>query len=52
MKLVDEKMLRAVVSMPSNIFANTGTNVSIIFIDKGNTTGKVVLVFCKKQNSK
>jgi type I restriction enzyme M protein len=44
MKLVDEKMLRAVVSMPSNIFANTGTNVSIIFIDKGNTTGKVVLV--------
>ena len=44
MKLVDEKMLRAVVSMPSNIFANTGTNVSILFIDKGNTTGNVVLV--------
>ncbi|MCL2185020.1 MAG: type I restriction-modification system subunit M [Treponema sp.] len=43
-KLVDEKMLRAVVSMPSNIFANTGTNVSILFIDKGNTTGNVVLV--------
>jgi type I restriction enzyme M protein len=41
---VDEKMLRAVVSMPSNIFANTGTNVSILFIDKGNTTGNVVLV--------
>jgi type I restriction enzyme M protein len=43
-KLVDEKMLRGVVSMPSNIFANTGTNVSILFIDKGNTTGNVVLV--------
>lgn len=44
MKLVDGKMLRAVVSMPSNIFANTGTNVSIVFIDKGNRSGKAVLV--------
>ncbi len=35
-KLVDEKMLAGVVSMPSNIFANTGTNVSILFIDKSN----------------
>jgi len=44
MRLVDKGWLRAVVSMPSNIFANTGTNVSIIFIDKANTSGKVVLV--------
>jgi type I restriction enzyme M protein len=44
MKLIDEKMLRAVVSMPSNIFANTGTNVSILFIDRSNSSGKVVLV--------
>ncbi|NTW20080.1 MAG: N-6 DNA methylase, partial [Nostocales cyanobacterium W4_Combined_metabat2_030] len=36
-KLVDEKMLAGVVSMPSNIFATTGTNVSILFIDKANT---------------
>lgn len=42
-KLVDEKMLAGVVSMPSNIFANTGTNVSILFIDKANK-GDVVLV--------
>ena len=34
-KLVDEKMIAGVVSMPSNIFATTGTNVSILFIDKG-----------------
>ena len=33
-KLVDEKMLAGLVSMPSNIFAKTGTNVSILFIDK------------------
>jgi type I restriction enzyme M protein len=44
MLLVDKGWLRAVVSMPSNIFANTGTNVSILFIDKANATGKAVLV--------
>jgi len=32
-KLVDEKMIAGVVSMPSNIFATTGTNVSILFFD-------------------
>lgn len=42
-KLVDGKMLAGVVSMPSNIFATTGTNVSILFIDKGNK-GDVVLI--------
>ena len=42
-KLVDEKMLAGVVSMPSNIFATTGTNVSILFIDDNND-GDVVLV--------
>jgi type I restriction enzyme M protein len=42
-KLVDEKMLAGVVSMPSNIFATTGTNVSILFIDASNK-GDVVLI--------
>ncbi|MEQ1622593.1 MAG: N-6 DNA methylase [Methylococcales bacterium] len=42
-KLVEEKMLAGVVSMPSNIFATTGTNVSILFIDKNNK-GNVVLI--------
>ena len=32
-ELVRRKMFRGVISMPSNIFANTGTNVSVIFID-------------------
>ncbi|UGB36874.1 HsdM family class I SAM-dependent methyltransferase [Frateuria soli] len=32
-KLVDEKLIAGVVSMPSNIFATTGTNVSILFLD-------------------
>ena len=35
-KLVESKMLAGVVSMPSNIFANTGTNVSILFLDREN----------------
>jgi len=42
-KLVDEKMLAGVVSMPSNIFANTGTNVSILFIDKENKEDVVLI---------
>ncbi len=42
-KLVDNKMLAGVVSMPSNIFATTGTNVSILFIDANNQSD-VVLV--------
>lgn len=33
-KLIDNNWLKGVVSMPSSIFANTGTNVSVIFIDK------------------
>jgi type I restriction enzyme M protein len=48
MKLIDEKMLRGVVSMPSNIFATTGTNVSILFIDKANTSGEIVLMDASK----
>ena len=42
--LVENKMLRGVISMPSNIFATTGTNVSILFIDSENVDGKVVLM--------
>lgn len=41
--LVDNKMLSGVVSMPSNIFATTGTNVSIVFIDDANKAGVVLL---------
>jgi len=47
-KLVDDRMLRGVVSMPSNIFATTGTNVSILFIDRANTKGDIVLMDASK----
>ena len=51
-RIVDNGWLRGVVSMPSNIFANTGTNVSVIFIDKANKDGKVVLIDASKLGEK
>lgn len=51
-RLVDNKWLRGVISMPSNIFANTGTNVSVLFIDKANTAGKVTLLDASKLGTK
>lgn len=47
-RLVEQKMLRGVVSMPSNIFATTGTNVSVLFLDKANTKGDIVLMDASK----
>lgn len=47
-RLVEQRMLRGVVSMPSNIFATTGTNVSILFLDKANTKGDIVLMDASK----
>lgn len=51
-KMVDEKMLMGVVQMPSNIFANTGTNVSVIFLDKANTHDDVILIDASKLGEK
>ena len=50
--MVKERMIRGVISMPSNIFANTGTNVSILFLDRENTGGKVVLMDASKLGTK
>jgi len=41
--LVEHQMLAGVVSMPSNIFATTGTNVSILFLDASNKGGIVLI---------
>lgn len=50
--IVKERMLRGVISMPSNIFATTGTNVSILFIDEANKDGKVLLMDASKLGHK
>lgn len=42
--IIEKKMLKAVISMPSNIFATTGTNVSIIFLDSSQEIEKPILV--------
>ena len=47
-KIVDDKIVYGCVSMPSNVFANTGTNVSVLFFDKSATADKVVLVDASK----
>lgn len=46
--IVEKRMLRGVVSMPSNIFATTGTNVSILFLDAENWDGNVLLMDASK----
>lgn len=50
--IVEKKWLKGVVSMPSNIFANTGTNVSVLFIDKSNTDGSIMLIDASKLGKK
>lgn len=51
-KIIDNKWLKGVVSMPSNIFANTGTNVSVMFIDKRNKAENVLFIDASKMGSK
>jgi type I restriction enzyme M protein len=51
-RIIDNKWLRGVISMPPNIFANTGTNVSVLFIDKSNTNGEVLLIDASKLGEK
>ena len=41
--MVKSKILSGVISMPSDIFATTGTNVSVIFLDKQNTEDIVLI---------
>lgn len=42
--IVDNNIIYGCVSMPANVFANTGTNVSILFFDKSKQHEKVVLI--------
>lgn len=51
-KIVSDRILRGVISMPSNIFATTGTNVSILFIDKEHRNEKVILMDASKLGHK
>jgi type I restriction-modification system methyltransferase subunit len=46
--IVDEKIVYGCVSMPANVFANTGTNVSVLFFDNSKKTEKIVLIDASK----
>ena len=47
-RVVDEHWVYGCISMPSNVFATTGTNVSVIFFDKSATADKVILIDASK----
>ena len=47
-RLVDDHIVYGAVSMPSNVFANTGTNVSVLFFDNSKSVEKVVLIDASK----
>ena len=47
-QLIERGWLRGVVSMPSNIFASTGTNVSVLFMDRQADNQHIVLVDASK----
>ncbi|GHR75844.1 hypothetical protein VN0645_08430 [Helicobacter pylori] len=46
--LVDERLVYGVVCMRSQVFANTGTNVSIIFFKKTPSANEVILIDASK----
>ncbi|NLH92442.1 MAG: SAM-dependent DNA methyltransferase [Atopobium sp.] len=46
--IVNEHIVSGVVSMPSNVFATTGTNVSVLFFDNSKQTDKVILIDASK----
>jgi len=47
-KIVEDKIIYGAISMPSNVFATTGTNVSVLFFDNSRQTEKVVLIDASK----
>ncbi len=47
-RIVDDKLVYGCVTMPSNVFASTGTNVSVIFLDATKANDKVVLIDASK----
>ena len=46
--IVDEHVIYGVISMPSNVFATTGTNVSVLFFDNSKAAEEVILIDASK----
>lgn len=43
-QMVDDHLVSGAISMPSNVFANTGTNASVLFFDASKSVDDVVLI--------
>jgi type I restriction enzyme M protein len=43
-EIINKKLIYGCISMPSNVFANTGTNVSILFFDESKKSDGVMLI--------
>ena len=43
-KIIEDKIVYGVISMPSNVFANTGTNVSVLFLDNARRANEAILI--------
>ena len=46
--IVDEKIVYGCISMPPNVFANTGTSVSVLFFDNSKSHDEVILIDASK----
>ena len=46
--IIDEHIVYGCISMPSNVFATTGTNVSVLFLDNSKKSEDVILVDASK----
>ncbi len=46
--VIEKRIVSGVISMPSNVFANTGTNVSVVFFDNSKKADKVILIDASK----
>lgn len=47
-KIIEDKIVYGCISMPSNVFANTGTNVSVLFFDASKSSENIVLIDASK----
>ncbi len=50
--ITENHWIKGAISMPANIFANTGTNVSVVFLDKSNTSDNAIFVDASELGTK
>lgn len=46
--IIDERIVSGAIKMPANVFANTGTNVSVVFFDMSKSNDNAILIDAEK----